>query len=356
MPFLVDSVRVDLACSDAAVIAFPAFAALVSALCAASLVWDAIQRPRPERITWAIAFIVFALAAASEVIGATLGWSPLLARIYYLCGAVLVVGVLALGELYLLFPGKLPAFTAGLALLVVALAATIVWSAPIDATRLQTEGWHAIERGPLLVALAVALNAGGTAILAGGALFSAWAMRGKPALRQRAAGCLLIAIGTITVASGGTMTRLGRPEFLYLAMSAGIAIIFSGVLLTRGAKPGRRMSLFPMGSTVPHSRLVALPRGVGRQIQVHDEGLVFVGQRLEEFDAAELAIFCRQWSAAARDAAELERADAQRLWQMRVLLPPEQQAALDRLPLTTQAQLAELYHDVWAATRPARGA
>ena len=52
----------------------------------------------------------------------------------------------------------------------------------------------------------------------------------------------------------------------------------------------------------------------------------------------------------------VDAADAQRLWQMRVLLPPEQQAALDRLPLTTQAQLAELYHDVWAATRPARGA
>lgn len=353
---MVDSARDELACPDAAVIAFPAFAALVAALCAASLVWDAIQRPRPERITWAIAFIVFALAAASEVIGATLGWSPLLARVYYLCGAVLVVGVLALGELYLLFPGKLPSFTTGLALLIVALSATIVWSAPIDPTRLQTEGWHAIERGPLLVALAVALNAGGTAILAGGALFSSWAMRGKPALRQRAAGCLLIAIGTITVASGGTLTRLGRPEFLYLAMSAGIAIIFSGVLLTRGARPGLAKSRVVSGSPAPHSRLVALPRGVGRQVHVHDEGLAFVGQRLEELDAADLATFCRQWSATTRDAAELDRADAQRLWQLRVLLPPEQQVALDSLPLTTQAQLAELYHDVWSATRPARGA
>jgi hypothetical protein len=152
------------------VIAFPAFAALVAGLCAASLVWDAIHRPRPERITWALAFIVFAVAAGSEVIGATLGWSPTLARIYYLCGAVLVVGVLALGELYLLFPGKLPSFTTGLALLITALAATIVWSAPIDQQRLQSEGWHAIERGPVLIALAVALNAGGTAILAGGAL------------------------------------------------------------------------------------------------------------------------------------------------------------------------------------------
>ncbi len=336
--------------------AFPAFAALVAALCAASLVWDAIHRPRPERITWALAFIVFAVAAGSEVIGATLGWNPALARMYYLCGAVLVVGVLALGELYLLFPGKLPPATTGLALLVTALAATIVWSAPIDPQRLQSEGWHAIERGPVLVALAVALNAGGTAILAGGALYSAWAMRGKPELRQRAAGCLLIAIGTLTVASGGTLTRLGRPEYLYLAMSAGIAIIFSGVLLTRGGSARRKLAQSPAGSTRSHSRLVALPRGGERNVRAHDEGLAFVGHRLQELDAYDLAAFCQQWSATPRDSADLGRADAQRLWQLRILLPAEQQAALDRLPLTTQAQLAELYDDVWSVARPARGA
>ena len=33
-----------------------------------------------------------------------------------------------------------------------------------------------------------------------------------------------------------------------------------------------------------------------------------------------------------------------------------QQEALDRLPLATQAQLAELYDDVWSVARPARGA
>lgn len=337
-------------------IAFPAFAALVAALCAASLVWDAVHRPRPERITWAIAFIIFALAAGSEVIGAIVGWNPFLARIYYLSGAVLVVGVLALGELYLLFPGRLPSFTTGLALLIAALSATVVWSAPIDQQRLPTEGWHAIERGPVLIALAVALNAGGTAILAGGALFSAWAMRGKPDLRRRAAGCLLIAVGTLIVASGGTLTRLGRPEYLYLAMSAGIVIIFSGVLLTRGGAARRKTALYAPSDSPGSSRLVALPRKAERGVAPLDDGLVLVGQRLLELDAAEMAAFCRQWSAAPRESSDLDRADAQRLWHMRVLLSPEQQAALDKLPLTTQAQLAELFQEVWSVARPARGA
>lgn len=353
---MVNSDRVDFARYGATVIAFPAFVALVAALCAASLVRDAVSRPRPERITWALAFIVFAIAAGAEVLGATLGWNATLARVYYLCGAVLVVGVLALGELYLLLPGRMPTFTTGLALLVAALAATIVWSAPIDQQRLQSEGWHAIERGPLLVALAVALNAGGTAVLAGGALYSAWAMRGKPELRRRAAGCLLIAVGTLMVASGGTLARLGRPEYLYLAMSAGIAVIFSGVLLTRGGGARRTGELPAPGRAAASTSLVALPRGGERGLRTHEEGLVFVGQRLRELDAAGLATFCTQWSAPPRESVDLERADAQRLWRLRVRLPSDQQELLDRLPLVTQAQLAELYEDVWSAEQPARGA
>ncbi|MCA9876333.1 MAG: hypothetical protein KC442_01065 [Thermomicrobiales bacterium] len=337
-------------------IAFPAFAALVAALCAGSLVWDAVHKPRPERITWALAFVIFAVAASAEVFGALLGWSATLARVYYLSGAVLVVGVLALGELYLLFPGRMPAFTTGLALLVAALAATGVWSAPIDQSRLATDGWHAIERGPLLIALALALNAGGTAILAGGALYSAWAMRARPALRRRAAGCLLIALGTLTVASGGTLTRLGRPEYLYLAMSAGIAVIFAGVLLTRGKSPGRQVTGEPAGVGGARSRVVALPRHAVRAVAPQSPGVLFLGERLLRLDAGELATFCEQWSATPHDSASLSRTEAQRVWRVRGLLSPEQQRAMDALPLATQAQLAELYEEVWSLEQPARGA
>ena len=45
---------------------------------------------------------MFGIAAAAEAIGDTAGWNAPLARSYYLTGAVLVVGFLALGQLYLL--------------------------------------------------------------------------------------------------------------------------------------------------------------------------------------------------------------------------------------------------------------
>lgn len=334
--------------------AFPAFAAIVAALCAISLGRDAARRPRPERLIWTLAFIIFAVAAGTEVLGAVIGWSPLLARLYYLCGAVLVVGVLALGEVYLLFPGRVPAFTAGVALLITALAATIVWSAPIDSARLQTEGWQAIQRGPALIALAVAINAGGTLVLVIGALYSAWAMRSKPALRRRAAGCVLIAGGTLMVASGGTLTRLGHHEYLYLAMAAGVSVIFAGVMLTRPEFPARSAAGAPP-TVHRRSSIVALPRHATRR-DAPNEGIAFIAARLHDLAPAALATFCEQWSASPRLGSELSREDAQRVWRLRLLLPDDRRASFDALPLPLQAQLAELYADVWSERVDSRGA
>src|SRR5215217_1852102 len=224
------------------VIALPAAAAVIAALCAVFVGWDAAKRPSPERVTWAVAFLLFTAAAVCEVFGSATGWTPILARVYYLAGAVLVVGVLALGELYLLLSRRMPSITPGISLLIVAVATTAVWSAPIDAARLPALGWQALERGPFLVALAATINGFGTIVLAGGALYSAWTLRAASGSRQRAAGCLLIAVGTVVVALGGTLTRFGRPEYLYLSMALGIAIIFAGVVLTRQPLSARSMT------------------------------------------------------------------------------------------------------------------
>src|SRR3712207_6777925 len=113
-------------------VALPFLALAFSLACTAVCGWDAFRRPKPERIVWTIAFLVFAIAAGSELAGTFTEWTPALARIYYLAGAVLVVGLLGLGELYLLFGSRMPVVTPGISLLVVALAVTLVWSTPVD--------------------------------------------------------------------------------------------------------------------------------------------------------------------------------------------------------------------------------
>jgi len=337
------------------VIALPAAAAVIAAICAAIVGWDALRRPRPERAIWAGAFLLFMVAAACEVIGSATGWSPILARAYYLTGAVLVVGVLALGELYLLRPGRMPAITPGISLLIVAISATAVWSAPIDSARVPTAGWQALERSPFLVVLAATLNAGGTLVLAGGALYSAWKLRAAGGSGRRAAGCMLIAVGTIVVAFGGTLTRFGRPEYLYLPMTLGIGLIFSGVALTRQPQSepatSRRASLIPLPSRIHAVRPVNADG---------DEGVRYVVERLLPLDDAEIMEACRRWSAPPMDGDAMNRVQARQVWALRLALPEEARTRFDALPIGAQAQLAEIYAEVWSAgssvARDERGA
>lgn len=343
-------------------IAFPATAAVVALICSAIVGWDALKRPRPERVTWSVAFFVFALAAGAEVLGSLSGWTPTLARMYYLSGAVLVVGLLALGEIYLLFGPRVPSVSPGIALLIVAIAITTVWSAPLATASLATRGWDAIERGPFLIVLAASINAGGTLVLVGGALFSAWKLRDAGHDNRRALGCLLIALGAIVVAAGGTLTRFGYREYLYLAMSAGITIIFAGVMLTRGSAVRRDASVNqPVGSMseiedgAKRARLVSLPTRSSHDaiMDIGGEGIRFIIEKLLPLDDEDVEAACLRWSATAIQGDDLTRAQATQVWSLRHALPEHAKARLECMPLPVQAQLAELYADVWSRPTPA---
>ena len=78
--------------------------AAVSAIFALTLFTQYRAKHRPYLLAWALALAFYAIAALTEVIGAAGGWNPLLFRTYYFFGAILLVGLLALGTTYLLAP------------------------------------------------------------------------------------------------------------------------------------------------------------------------------------------------------------------------------------------------------------
>jgi hypothetical protein len=354
------------------VIVFPLVAAIIAAACAVMIGRDAVRRPKPDKIAWLIAFALFALAAACEVAGALLGWTPLLARIYYLAGAVLVVGYLALGELYLLAPGPTRRLGPGVTLLLTALAATVVLDAPIDAARLPSDGWRALNRGPTLVALAAGINGVGTAILAGGVVFSAWRFWRLGIQRHRMIGCALIAVGTLVVAAGGTLTRFGQPEYLYIAMALGVAVIFAGFLETRRVDIARSIGLplgasiaahagangasvaaatAPSGKTTP--RIDKRPRPT---VDGSDSAVAFIETTFLDLSAEGCAARCAAWSVPQKPDAPFDRETARSVWGLRRRLSGDGRRRFDALPGSTQAQLAELYDDVLLPPRPQRRA
>ncbi|RIK38867.1 MAG: hypothetical protein DCC58_16115 [Chloroflexi bacterium] len=216
---------------------FPVIASVLAACCVVAVLHDYRARPKPDKVAWGIAFGIFAVAAGVEVVASLSEWTPFLARTYYVLGATLVVGYLALGEMYLLMPRAWADRLAGLVAFLTTLAVALVIRAPVIGD-VAADGWEALDRGTGLTVLTISINSVGTLILVGGLLWSVWRLRRVGGMRNRAVGCLLIALGTLAVASGGTLTRLGNHQYLYIAMTVGIALIFAGY--TRARKPVTR--------------------------------------------------------------------------------------------------------------------
>ena len=332
-------------------IVFPIISAVFSALCAIILLRDQLRKPRPDKLVWSVAFTMFALAAGADAAGRSLGWSESLARLYYSTGPALVVMFLAIGELYLLFPRKLGRFAPGITVLLTAVWVTTVLNAPIDQARLDADGWEAIERGPWMVAISVAINSIGTTIIVGGLGWSIWKFWKSGQFRNRMIGCVLIAVGTIAVGMGGTLTRLGHYEYLYIAMSIGAGLIFAGVLWTRRPDvvtlPGTAAAQVRTGSQpVPQNGASPVPDPA---IMTETSALDFLGKHLLPLDDAALDRFCTEWSVPRDSRPVFDRGEARRAWKFRATLPARAREQFDQLPLPARRQIVVLHDEVMTA-------
>jgi hypothetical protein len=180
-----------------------------------------------------VAFAMFSLAAGVQVAGDLAGWTPTLARIYYVCGATLVVGWLGLGTwLVLVHESWLRKLGFWSMILLTGIGIGLISQTPVQLSELASTGWHALEKPALLTILTIGLNSLGTLVLVGGALWSAWVFWRKGIMKERMVGLILLATGALTVAAGGSLSRLGHDQYLYLAMSIGVGLMFWGYLKT----------------------------------------------------------------------------------------------------------------------------
>lgn len=365
-----------------AVIVFPIISSVISLLCAGVLVHDARRRPRPDKVIWAIAFMMFALAAGADAAGRSIGWTTWLARLYYSTGPALVVMFLAIGELYLLFPRAMSRFGAGATVLLTSLWVAMVVNAPIDHSRLAADGWEAIDRAPVMVLITVLINAIGTTIIVGGTGYSVWKFWRQGIMRNRMIGCAMIALGTLSVGAGGTLTRLGHYEYLYIAMSIGVALIFAGVLSTRrpdlikATASNAAASAQPLATIAPagisqfavNKAIAPMPNGVahadGEPLYdvpaaptvpaVLDPGsaIGYIQDVLLPLSDNEMTWMCEEWSVP-RDATPVfSRAEARQVWGFRQRLTPDGMRAFDLHSVMARRQLAILHDEVLAVQEP----
>ena len=204
----------------------PGAAAGLCIVLAWSMLRRFVARRRLHELIWGITFSAFGLAAGAEAYASLFGWTTALVRLYYLAGASLSVGFLALGTLVLLVPRRIALVAVGVVLVQSMFMVFLVLRSPVDPEAVRVAGWSALGRDGSLRALALTINVLGTLIVLIGTFGSAYT-RWADGNGARALGVLLIGLGTLTVAAGGSLTRFGH-HLLYGPMVLGLLLIFAG--------------------------------------------------------------------------------------------------------------------------------
>ncbi len=187
-------------------------------------------------LLWGIGMIFYGIGGFCEGYYGAFGWNALVFRLWYLFGAILVAAWLGQGTVYLLAKRK---WAHGL-MIVLALGSIYglirVFGAALDPTLMTTSlhtgsemSGHAIVT-PGVRTLTPFFNIYGTLTLVGGAAWSAWIFWRKRVLLHRTIGNILIAVGAMLPAFGGTFSRMGLSGALYLSELLGAVLMFVGFL------------------------------------------------------------------------------------------------------------------------------
>jgi hypothetical protein len=180
--------------------------------------------------------IFYGIGGFCEAYYGLLGWQPLIFRLWYLCGAVLVAAWLGQGTVYLLARRIWANGLMGVLVLGSLYALIRVFNAQLDPS-LMTSSLHTGSElsgyaivTPGVRVLTPFFNLYGTVTLVGGAAWSAWIFWRKRVLLHRTLGNILIAVGAILPAFGGTFSRFGFSGALYVSELLGAVLIFIGFL------------------------------------------------------------------------------------------------------------------------------
>lgn len=229
---------------------FPLAAAVVAFVFAAALGKLFARRQRIHLAMWCGALVMYGVASLAVAGGAAVGWSRTLFEVYWILGAVLNVPLLAAGEIHLLRRGQILDVAVWVVLaFVFAYTVAVTRGAAVDpaflAERLPS-GKEVFGDGSAAYRLPQLISIPSYVILVAGAVWSAWRMRGRPELRSRFVGTLLVAAGaTITAAAGSAFAAVGNLPAFSLSLLAGVAVMFLGFRRASDPRPASDRSDLP---------------------------------------------------------------------------------------------------------------
>lgn len=196
------------------------------------VLWRHWQSNRSARhvMWWMIGVALFGAGTATEALTTLFGWHEGLFRSWYIAGALLGGAPLAQGTVYLLAKKRTADRLTVILATYAVIAAAFVISTPINRAAVEGDrlsgkvmewGWVRLF-SPLL-------NTYALIFLVGGAFVSAWRYHRRPDRpHSRVKGNVLIAVGALLPGIGGSFTRLGYVEVLYVTELVGLSLIWLG--------------------------------------------------------------------------------------------------------------------------------
>ncbi|MGE0363950.1 MAG: hypothetical protein AB7H93_07700 [Vicinamibacterales bacterium] len=189
-------------------------------------------RAHPERLHlwwWAVGIATYGVGTLTESLTTLLGWSEPVFRAWYVSGALLGAAPLAQGTVYLLLSRKVAHALTGVLVAYVLVAATAVWLSPIDHTLVEPHRLSGrVFEWQWVRAFSPLVNLYAVVFLIGGAILSALRYSANPDTRHRMWANVFIAVGAILPGIGGTATRMGHVEVLYVTELVGMLLTWTG--------------------------------------------------------------------------------------------------------------------------------
>lgn len=190
------------------------------------------ERGGTHLLWWGIGMVTYGIGTLTESLTTVLGWQEPVFRAWYIAGALLGGAPLAQGSVYLLMKRKTADLLTIALVTAIVVASVCVLLTPInyalvDPVRLtgKVMQWQWVRAFSPFINLYAAI------FLIGGAIVSAMRFRSMPDKRGKYVGNIIIAVGALLPGIGGTFTRFGHVEVLYVTEFVGLLLIYAGYRL-----------------------------------------------------------------------------------------------------------------------------
>jgi hypothetical protein len=195
------------------------------------------KRDAPHLLWWGAGIVLFGVGTFMEGWTAIFGWNEAIFRSWYVSGALLGGAPLAQGTVYLLVERKTADRLAMALVAYVVMASIFVVLTPLDRSLAEEKKLTgAVIEWSWVRAFSPLVNTYAFIFLVGGAVASAVRYR-RGGDSTRMVANILIAVGAILPGIGGSFTRAGYTEVLYVTEFVGIILIFIGYSFSTRGRP-----------------------------------------------------------------------------------------------------------------------